>query len=144
MLTSQRKRLILDKLRAEGQVVAKSISHELDLSEDTIRRDLRELAQEGLLQRVHGGALPVSPAVADFCRPSAFWNRWKECDWPNCCPNDSIRPGCHPGWRYYGSSRSAPFVTRAPSHHCDPQPDNSGGACAPPQHRGNHSRRTII
>jgi hypothetical protein len=26
--------------------------------EDTIRRDLRELAQEGLLQRVHGGALP--------------------------------------------------------------------------------------
>src|SRR5882757_4627152 len=66
MLTSQRKRLILDKLRAEGQVIAKSISHELGLSEDTIRRDLRELAQEGLLQRVHGGALPASPAVADF------------------------------------------------------------------------------
>jgi DeoR/GlpR family transcriptional regulator of sugar metabolism len=54
MLTSHRKRLILDKLRAEGQVIAKSISHELGLSEDTIRRDLRELAQEGLLQRVHG------------------------------------------------------------------------------------------
>jgi DeoR/GlpR family transcriptional regulator of sugar metabolism len=66
MLTSHRKRLILDKLRAEGQVIAKSISHELGLSEDTIRRDLRELAQEGLLQRVHGGALPASPAVADF------------------------------------------------------------------------------
>jgi Transcriptional regulators of sugar metabolism len=112
MLTSQRKRLILDKLRAEGQVVAKSISHELDLSEDTIRRDLRELAQEGLLQRVHGGALPVSPAVANFCRAPTFWNRRKECDWPNCCPDDSIRPGCHPGWRYYGSSRSAPFITQ--------------------------------
>src|SRR6201997_2816720 len=66
MLTSHRKRLILDKLRAEGQVIAKSISHELGLSEDTIRRDLRELAQEGLLQRVHGGALPASPAIADF------------------------------------------------------------------------------
>jgi hypothetical protein len=37
----------VDKLRAEGQVVAKSVSQELDLSEDTIRRDLRELAQEG-------------------------------------------------------------------------------------------------
>src|ERR1700761_2583855 len=66
MLTSHRKRLILDKLRPEGQVIAKSISHELGLSEDTIRRDLRELAQEGLLQRVHGGALPASPAVVDF------------------------------------------------------------------------------
>ena len=38
----------------------------MGVSEDTIRRDLRELAQEGRLQRVHGGALPASPAVADF------------------------------------------------------------------------------
>jgi DeoR/GlpR family transcriptional regulator of sugar metabolism len=66
MLTSHRRRLILDKLSKEGQIVAKSLSHELGLSEDTIRRDLRELAQEGLLQRVHGGALPSSPAVVDF------------------------------------------------------------------------------
>jgi DeoR/GlpR family transcriptional regulator of sugar metabolism len=44
MLTIQRKRLILDKLRAEGQIIAKSISQELEFSEDTIRRDLRELA----------------------------------------------------------------------------------------------------
>ena len=72
MLTSHRKRLILVKLRAEGQVIAKSISHELGLSEDTIRRDLRELAQEGLLQRVHGGALPASPAVADFAGRQLF------------------------------------------------------------------------
>lgn len=63
MLTSQRKRLILDVLTREGQVVAKRLSHEFDLSEDTIRRDLRELAAEGLLQRVHGGALPASPTV---------------------------------------------------------------------------------
>jgi predicted transcriptional regulator len=73
VLTSQRKRLILDKLRAEGQIIAKSVSHELGLSEDTIRRDLRELAQEGLLQRVHGGALPASPAVADFAGRQ-LWN----------------------------------------------------------------------
>jgi DeoR/GlpR family transcriptional regulator of sugar metabolism len=72
MLTTHRKRLILDRLRAEGQVIAKSISHELGLSEDTIRRDLRELAQEGLLQRVHGGALPASPAVADFAGRQLF------------------------------------------------------------------------
>lgn len=63
MLTSQRKRLILDLLARDGQVVAKHLSHELELSEDTIRRDLRELAAEGLLLRVHGGAMPVSPTV---------------------------------------------------------------------------------
>jgi DeoR/GlpR family transcriptional regulator of sugar metabolism len=66
MLTQQRKAHILDLLRREGQVVARRLSQDLQLSEDTIRRDLRELAAEGLLQRVHGGALPASPAVADF------------------------------------------------------------------------------
>ncbi|CAN7731121.1 DeoR family transcriptional regulator [Rhizobium sp. LjRoot98] len=49
-----------------GRVVAKEFSHKLNLSEDTIRRDLRELAGEGLLQRVHGGALPASQALADL------------------------------------------------------------------------------
>jgi DeoR/GlpR family transcriptional regulator of sugar metabolism len=65
MLTRQRKEYILKVLKETGQVVAKSMSEELGLSEDTIRRDLRELASEGRLQRVHGGALPSSPAVVD-------------------------------------------------------------------------------
>jgi DeoR/GlpR family transcriptional regulator of sugar metabolism len=66
MLTKQRKQHILAVLKRDGQVVAKTLSQELGLSEDTIRRDLRELAREGLLQRVHGGALPASPAVTNF------------------------------------------------------------------------------
>jgi len=66
MLTRQRKEYLLGVLKETGQIVAKSVSHELGLSEDTIRRDLRELASEGRLQRVHGGALPASPAVGDF------------------------------------------------------------------------------
>jgi DeoR/GlpR family transcriptional regulator of sugar metabolism len=66
MLTSQRKDYLLGILKSTGQIVAKSVSQELGLSEDTIRRDLRELASEGRLQRVHGGALPASPAVGDF------------------------------------------------------------------------------
>jgi DeoR/GlpR family transcriptional regulator of sugar metabolism len=66
MLTTHRKQQILAILGQTGQVVAKDISQTMGVSEDTIRRDLRELAQEGLLQRVHGGALPASPAVADF------------------------------------------------------------------------------
>ncbi len=68
MLTRQRKSLILERLKADGQIVAKGFALETGLSEDTIRRDLRELAGEGLLQRVHGGALPASPAVADLSK----------------------------------------------------------------------------
>ena len=66
MLTTHRKQQILSLLKRNGQVIAKDVSQSMGVSEDTIRRDLRELAQEGLLQRVHGGALPASPAVADF------------------------------------------------------------------------------
>jgi DeoR/GlpR family transcriptional regulator of sugar metabolism len=66
MLTSERKSLILDRLSSDGRLVAKSFAEELELSEDTIRRDLRELAAEGLLARVHGGALPVRPTLPDF------------------------------------------------------------------------------
>ena len=65
MLVKQRKEHILTLLKKNGQVIVKAIAKELDLSEDTIRRDLRELAKEGLLQRVHGGALPVSSAIGD-------------------------------------------------------------------------------
>jgi DeoR/GlpR family transcriptional regulator of sugar metabolism len=66
MLTTQRKQLLLARLAADGQVVAKELAHELGTSEDTIRRDLRELAQAGKLQRVHGGALPVAVAEGDL------------------------------------------------------------------------------
>lgn len=66
MLTTQRKHLILSRLAAQGQIVAKALAEELGTSEDTIRRDLRELAQLGKLQRVHGGALPASAATGDL------------------------------------------------------------------------------
>jgi len=66
MLTTHRKREILSILKSNGQVIAKEVSRSMGVSEDTIRRDLRDMAQEGLLQRVHGGALPASPALTDF------------------------------------------------------------------------------
>lgn len=66
MLTTQRKQLILQRVAQEGQIVAKALSDEWGISEDTVRRDLRELAAEGKLQRVHGGALPASAAVGDL------------------------------------------------------------------------------
>lgn len=66
MLTSQRKQRILEQLLKEGQVLSKDLSIRFEVSEDTVRRDLRELAAEGRLQRVHGGALPSSSATATF------------------------------------------------------------------------------
>lgn len=66
MLTAQRKQLILSRLATHGQIVAGDLAQELGTSEDTIRRDLRELAQLGKLQRVHGGALPASVAAGDL------------------------------------------------------------------------------
>ena len=66
MLTEQRKAHLLDILSRTGQVVAKEVAQDLDLSEDTIRRDLRELAALGQLTRVHGGALPVSPSIGSL------------------------------------------------------------------------------
>lgn len=66
MLTAERKALIQEVLEREGRLVARSFSQALGVSEDTIRRDLRELAAEGRLLRVHGGALRASPAVAGF------------------------------------------------------------------------------
>ncbi|MEN4979453.1 DeoR/GlpR family DNA-binding transcription regulator [Erwinia billingiae] len=66
MLTSQRKQRILEHLLKEGQVLSKDLSVRFEVSEDTVRRDLRELAAEGRLQRVHGGALPSSSATATF------------------------------------------------------------------------------
>ena len=71
MLVSERRDLLLSRLRTDGKVLAKQIAAELGVAEDSIRRDLRELAAAGLCQRVYGGALPVSPAVADYATRQA-------------------------------------------------------------------------
>ncbi|MGW9438054.1 DeoR/GlpR family DNA-binding transcription regulator [Streptomyces sp. NPDC055607] len=66
MLAAERRDHLLSLLAREGKVVAKEVAADLRISEDSVRRDLRDLAAEGLCQRVYGGALPVSPAVVDY------------------------------------------------------------------------------
>jgi DeoR/GlpR family transcriptional regulator of sugar metabolism len=65
-LPDERQRFIIDRLARDGRVLASDLARELATSEDTIRRDLRELAAAGLCRRVYGGALPVSPASNSF------------------------------------------------------------------------------
>jgi DeoR/GlpR family transcriptional regulator of sugar metabolism len=68
MLAASRKDFILARLRSDGRVVAKELAAELGISEDSVRRDLRELDAAGLAVRVYGGALPASPAVATYAK----------------------------------------------------------------------------
>jgi DeoR/GlpR family transcriptional regulator of sugar metabolism len=62
----ERHQLILERLAQGGRIVALDLARELGTSEDTIRRDLRELAKAGLCQRIYGGALSLSPALGTF------------------------------------------------------------------------------
>lgn len=66
MLKEERHRQILDRLEREGRVVATDLADELVVSGYTIRRDLDELAGDGRLQRVRGGALPRSAVARTY------------------------------------------------------------------------------
>ena len=61
-----RQDLIRQMLKTEGRVFCTQLSQALDVSEHTIRRDLQDLAREGVCRRVHGGAVSVLPAAPDF------------------------------------------------------------------------------
>jgi DeoR family transcriptional regulator, fructose operon transcriptional repressor len=62
MRADERQRVILVRARADGRVEVGSLASDLDVAEETVRRDLRELVDRGVLQRVHGGAYPVESA----------------------------------------------------------------------------------
>jgi DeoR/GlpR family transcriptional regulator of sugar metabolism len=68
MLTAERRQVILTRLERDGKVVASELVDALGVSEDTVRRDLRELASGGLVQRVHGGALLPAPTNVSFAQ----------------------------------------------------------------------------
>lgn len=60
MLKKERQAYILHQVNLHNKVLSSSLSTEINVSEDTIRRDLYELADEGKLIKVHGGALSHS------------------------------------------------------------------------------------
>lgn len=58
-----RQNRIVELARAHGKVEVVSLAHELDVASETIRRDLKALAERRLLKRVHGGAIPAETAA---------------------------------------------------------------------------------
>lgn len=57
----QRTQFILTSLQETGSVVVEELAEQLKVSVVTIRRDLDQLEQQGLLRRTHGGAVSIEP-----------------------------------------------------------------------------------
>jgi DeoR/GlpR family transcriptional regulator of sugar metabolism len=66
MLARHRQSLILQAVRSDGSARVSDLTQRLGVSDMTIRRDLEVLAKDGLVEKVHGGAvLPGTPASHD-------------------------------------------------------------------------------
>jgi len=65
MLTEQRRRLILERLKERGVVRTSELSELFSVSPMTIRNDLNALAEEGELIRIHGGAIVKESLAAE-------------------------------------------------------------------------------
>lgn len=66
MLKEERFQIILSRLSTDSKVLLNQLSEELNVSTDTIRRDIKELNDQGLLKAVRGGAVPHSPVPHHF------------------------------------------------------------------------------
>jgi DeoR/GlpR family transcriptional regulator of sugar metabolism len=60
MLKRERQAYILHQVNLHNKVLSVNLCQDINVSDDTIRRDLQELAEEGKIIKVHGGALSVS------------------------------------------------------------------------------------
>jgi DeoR/GlpR family transcriptional regulator of sugar metabolism len=60
MLKKERQAFIIHQVNLHNKILSSDLSHEINVSEDTIRRDLNELAGMKKIIKVHGGALSKS------------------------------------------------------------------------------------
>ena len=65
MLKEERHQYILNRIQQNYRIYVTSLSTELGVSDDTLRRDLAELDEQGLLTKVHGGAIAKSGIPMD-------------------------------------------------------------------------------
>jgi DeoR/GlpR family transcriptional regulator of sugar metabolism len=72
MLKEERQNYILEKIRELNKVKSNELAIELGVSEDTIRRDLNQLSHNGLLLKVHGGALSTHQKLYYYNENSVF------------------------------------------------------------------------
>lgn len=63
MFALERQKKILELLGIEGSVSVSGLSELLEVTEETVRRDLEKLEKQGCLRRTHGGAVPVEEST---------------------------------------------------------------------------------
>lgn len=78
MLTDERHDAIRARLMEQGKVLSNILAADFGVSEDTIRRDLRELARAGVCRRVYGGALLPAPETGTIVQRSQASSEAKE------------------------------------------------------------------
>ena len=66
MLKEERQNTILKRISNDNRIYISTLSAELGVSDDTIRRDIVELEKHGLLTKVHGGAIARSGISIEF------------------------------------------------------------------------------
>jgi DeoR family transcriptional regulator, aga operon transcriptional repressor len=62
--SAARRRMLLERVRAEGYVSTSGLAEALDADGSTVRRDLIHLERAGLIRRTRGGLLPADPSAA--------------------------------------------------------------------------------
>ena len=72
MLTEKRQEEILRLLTVKGSVTVQELKEQLHASESTIRRDLNQMHQEGVLVKVFGGAVTAEKRVSAKDEQVAF------------------------------------------------------------------------
>ena len=72
MLKQERQSIILRELDIHNKVLSSDLSIKLEVSEDTIRRDLNELTEQGKITKVHGGALSKSYHLSSYPKSKVY------------------------------------------------------------------------
>jgi DeoR/GlpR family transcriptional regulator of sugar metabolism len=66
VLAEERRRVILETLSNKGSVAVTELARQLEVSSETIRRDIALLDKQSRLRRTHGGAMPLDTAEPMF------------------------------------------------------------------------------
>lgn len=66
MLAIERRRAILERLRLNGKVIVAELAKDFSVTEETIRRDLERLEQDGLASKTYGGAVAKQTSALDL------------------------------------------------------------------------------
>jgi DeoR/GlpR family transcriptional regulator of sugar metabolism len=78
MLKEERFNHILKVIKKKGKVFYETLSEDLDISEDTVRRDIESLHNNGLLLKVRGGAISISKNPLSFQDRTHYKSEEKE------------------------------------------------------------------